>query len=143
MKQQRINADDLWTRARWPRPDEQLKVGQPYIFTENPRRGMRTVSVLQSDGRQAFFDIQRIPDSFFDECQRTRDMWDGMSSVKRNAIGFTPLIEIPDSIATVLYSKERDGRKQLDPLDPEREKRKRQFINDSDYKKLRLSSGTI
>lgn len=143
MKPERVNSEAIWTHARWPRPGEILKIGQPYLMDYNPRRGTKTVSILQADGVQAFYTIQQIPDSFLDDCKRSRERWSGMSSVRRNAAMMQPLIEIPDNIATNLYSKDGDGAIQLAMNDPERDKRLQKFANDRDYYKLRLSEGQV
>lgn len=140
---QRIDGETLWNQARHLKPGELMKPGQPYIFTENKRRGTKTVSVIREDGKMYFSDIQRVPDSFFDDCARTREHWDGMSSLKRNALGFVPTIDLPDNLSRILYSEEGDGRKQLDVRDPERAKRLKGISNDSDYAKLRLSGGRL
>jgi len=141
--QQRVDSEFLWKNARQLPVGETMKIGVPYIFSESARRGLRTVSILGVDGKMAFYTVQRVPDSFLDECKRSRELWSGMSSVRRNAFGMMPNIEIPDALAQTLYSKEGDGGKQLDPLDPEREKRLKKFSNDGDYAKLRLSEGRV
>lgn len=147
--QERIDSEFIWKNARWPKKNakgeviEVLKIGQPYLMDYNPRRGTKTVSILQPDGAQAFFTIQSVPDSFFEDAKRSRERWAAMSSTRRNAALMVPQIDIPDSVATILYSQDRDGAKQLAPNDPERDKRLREISNDIDFRKLRTSEGAV
>jgi len=147
--QERVNEEFLWNNARWPERDangveiEILKIGQPYLLNYNARRGTKVVTIPQADGSLAVYSIQRIPEAYTEDCKRTREAVSAMSSTRRNALPMIPYVEIPDNIATNLFSENRDGGKQLEPLDPERDKRLRQFANDLDYYKFRTSEGTI
>jgi len=133
----------LYKNARWPRPGEKLKVGVPYLLSEDTLRGIRVVSVLQSDGLTNVQTIQDIPDTFLDYMAHKRSVNAAKSSVRRNAEGMQEVIYLPHAEAQNLYSKDGDGRDMLDPADPERENRWKKRANDRDFYKLRASEGTV
>lgn len=139
-----MNAEALYKKAVFLKPGQVPPVNQPYVISDDPRRGMRVIGFFDMAGKHTVYNIQRIPDTFADDTKMLRDRNAGMSQTRRIASGVQPIISIPHSMAQVVFSENKDGKKQIDKRDfDERDKRLKSIANDRDFYKLRISEGTV
>ena len=138
-----MNEQELYERAVFLGPNEAPRMGQPYVISDDPRRGMRTIGLFHGT-KHSVYNIQMLPDNYLDLVKQQREANAAMSATRRNAQLAQPFINLPHAVAQNLMSKDGDGRAMLDPRDiDERDKRLKRIANDLDNRDLRTREGKV